>query len=243
MSEDLCFCGSALPQKECHGHIHKHSVVAELYRLQHELDEELERAAREDGAPPPSGPERGNSCSRLFYVSEAEFVQILDFLRRTRTREELLELIAKAKRQWKTLCARDPGMMVTLECRVPLEELLWPSPRQLPFPCLFLEEDGRCAVEQVRPVSCRLHDLGRDPALRLPPPEGGLPRFLFFRWKDRIIFRRPAPLFYFFRLIFADESFVDRVAEADFFRNMLCLDEEAYVRSLVGPVPPEKKPP
>jgi hypothetical protein len=139
--------------------------------------------------------ERFKFCSRLFYVSEAEFVQVLDFLLRSRTREELRDLVAKAKRQWKILCARDPGMMVTLECRVPLEELLWPAPRQLPFPCLFLEQDGRCAIEKVRPVSCRLRDLGPDAAGSPPPLEGGLPRFLFFRWRNRVIFRRPARCF------------------------------------------------
>ncbi len=241
MSEDLCFCGSGLPKKGCHGHIHGRSVVAELYKLQHELDLELRGPAEEFGAGKEDWRDRGDSCSRLFYVSEAEFVQVLDFLLRKRSRERLLEVIAKAKRQWKTLCAEDPGMMVKLECRVPLEELLSPAPRQMPFPCLLLEPDGRCAIEEVRPVSCRLRDLGA-PGRRQNLP-GGLPRFLFFRWKDRILFRRPAPLFYFFRLIFAEMGLVDRVAETDFFRDMLRLDEEAYIRSLVGPEPPEEKPP
>lgn len=251
--ELLCFCGSGKPKAACHGSINENSIVAGLYKLQHRLDEDIEREIRENNLSVPCRKGCCECCSQCFCVSETEFVQVLDYLLTNWTEDNILQTIRKSKSQWDTLNAHYPSCAQKLKGAVLLKDLLQLDKLSLPFPCIFLDENGCCLIYEVRPLACRIYGVGypnlredHKPCAKIPNVfsapdkfvnltkyEEELYHFLFFKYKDEIIIRRPAPLFYFFNLVFQDIGIIGRITETDLYHDMIRCDERMYLERLV----------
>lgn len=157
-------------------------------------------------------------CSRCMCVSETEFACVLEYLLDSLPKEKILEIIRKAKAQLTQLERENPEIFARLKGEVRLRDLLRLDKETLPFDCLFLE-NGKCAIEPARPLKCR-------------DAEGSFYGFMLLRRGDTVIIRRPAPMFYYFSLVFKDENELDTIRDADFFRGITELGERAYIDRL-----------
>ncbi|SHH91357.1 SEC-C motif-containing protein [Sporobacter termitidis DSM 10068] len=206
MSNDTaCFCGSGKKHADCHGHIRCDSLVAKLYRLQ----------AR-------CGAANGSACrsplrSQCFLVSEAEFVQLLDDMLRHWTAEEIRQVVDRSWECRRYLEAERPDIAEKAGGKTTPGELASLNETALPFPCVFLRGED-CAARRVRPLLC----LGCGASID----------FVLLRYKDGVLVRRPAPLFYYFTLIFRDGVLPDNIPDAPFYRDMLTLSEADYIEKL-----------
>lgn len=247
MSENMCLCGSCKPQSECHADINGKSLVAKLYRLQQDIDNEMEKYKNGKFRISPCKEGYCRSCG--FCVSEAEFVQILNYLLRHWSFMDIQKLIEKSHLQWKQLQENDPEYAQKLTGTITIYDLYKMNDRVLPFPCIFLDENGFCKIYPLRPLQCRFHSVGctsdmpsSKPCSDLPQPESdpslnelGLKalQFIFYKYHAQTIIRRPVPLFYYFHLIFKDMTDISSMHEIEFYKNMLQFSEEDYVSYLV----------
>lgn len=235
------------------GQVHERSFVAGLCRLQRELDREIENQTREKHLRPPCGPGCGDCCSRCFCVSETEFALLFGTMVREWPRDGIAAVFAKAEEQWAALNARMPSVAQTLRSPVPLKEMFALNSVTLPFPCLFLDEGDRCRVYAHRPLVCRTYGVAYVGGLFYQKPCGKIPavfsspaefvdltayrrrfrRFLFLKCGGQTIVRRPAPLFYYFHLLYAHKNAVPDRLDVDFCRRLSELEESEYIRTLV----------
>lgn len=240
-------------ESSCRCELNENSIVARLRRLQKKIDAETERVKSEQNLTVPCKEGCSECCSRCFCVSEAEFVLVLHFILNHWTKEEVLQIVSRSKEQWEILNAQNPACAQKLQGEIPLKELLHTDKTILPFPCIFLSGEGSCLIYRVRPLACRINGVAYTslafddkPCPRLPNLFSALDQFvnltafaeeiysfLFLNYGDQVIVRRPAPLFYYFHLIFQDPEMIDKLQEADFYRDMLGLKESDYIKSLV----------
>lgn len=234
--EQACSGGSGVVHNGCQCHMHESSMVARLWRLQQELDGLAGTRAGEQKA----GESRScKACARqCFTVSEAEFVQILDFLLNSGKREALTSAVLTAHARWQLLNAQQPSIARLISGRVLLRDILQLETVTLPFSCLFQREDHTCSIHEVRPIYCRLNGLPAPIRARYEEKRGS---FWLLKTGSRTIIRRPVPLFYYFELIFKSEEPLDfdKVPELDLYRDLLFMSEEDYLRKLAGEGDPE----
>ncbi len=220
--------------------INEKSMAARLIKAQRDIDGL--KPERDEGCD-----DEKNICGgcrrQCFCISETEFALIFDYLTRNISEKDVLEIISRAKAQWEKLKTHCPAVAEMLEGIVTLEELLKTDKITLPFSCVFYSEsDGGCLIYEVRPLICRAYgiglfektvpDCGR--AGRLPDFYRRILSFLFLGNAKGgcVIIRRPAPLFYYFNMIFKNTE-SGKVPEIEFCRDLLCLSEEEYVKKLV----------
>lgn len=253
MENEFCFCGSGKPHADCHDHIHEKSFVAGLYRLQRELDEEIEKQTRDKNLDLPCGTGCGECCSRCFCVSETEFAQIFDAMARHWPKDEIADVFKKSEEQWTMLKTQVPSVAQKLRGPVTLKELFGLDQIELPFPCIFLDENSRCRIYELRPLICRVYGVAyshflfyKKPCSRIPAVysnadefvdltkyEEKIDHYIFLKYEDKIIIRRPVPLFYYFHLLYAEKSSVLENLKIDFCNRLLEREEMEYIQTLV----------
>ena len=244
----LCFCGSGKPYSDCHNYIYENSYVASLYKLQRDIDQEIEKQAKEKEIEIECKRGCCECCSQCFCVSETEFVQILDFMKRERPQNELLGIIEKSKYQWNFLKANDPLIAQKLQSTLTLRELWQLNTISLPFSCIFLDKGHSCTIYKIRPLICRICGVGYSTILFNRPCHKNpdqywidftsfdkrMNNFLFLNDQNKTIIRRPVPLFYYFQLMFQDESMIHQFSETELYKDLLELDQKDYVKKLIG---------
>lgn len=218
--------------------INEKSMASRLIRTQDSMDREKHCACSCDKC-------CGGCQNRCLCVSETEFALILNYIRENFSFEEQKRLIKTAGLHLDLLKAFSAELSEKLEGKISLGELLYMDRYKLPFPCLFFnEQDLSCSIYKVRPLICRAYGLcrseGTNPregdgifdALTEGDFSGGLVSFLFLKTPRGIIIRRPAPLFYYFSLIFGRSGYSE-LPEVDFCHDLLFLDEEEYKSKLI----------
>ena len=89
---DICFCGSGLKVKKCHNGLNEDSLVGNLIKIYYELDsivkEKIDCICQE-GCP--------ECCSDYFYISEEEFLVIMNYMIRNFSEEEINKVKSKAQ--------------------------------------------------------------------------------------------------------------------------------------------------
>jgi Fe-S-cluster containining protein len=253
MINDPCFCGSGKAYDCCHGYIHKNSLIAKLYRFQNEIDQEIDKQKNDNNLSFQCKPGCSECCSQCFCVSETEFVLILDYLIHNWTKEEVLQVIKNAKEQWSSLYLKDPSFTRKLQGTVLLKELFELEKFKLPFPCIFLNSENCCSIYPIRPLACRVYGVGYldllndnkpclnisrifsalDKFVNLTEYEEKVQSFLFFKYGDRVVIRRPTPLFHFFSLIFKNTETIENIIGSKFYQDITGLDENSYIEELV----------
>ena len=237
------------------------SLAEKLFRLQHEIDRETEVQRAENALPFRCKEGCAECCEMCHMVSETEFAQILDSLIRNHKKEDLRRIIETARKQWDLLRTESPVLARLLSGPAALKDLFALRQRKLPFPCLLLDDRQCCSVYEVRPLACRLHGTAFTGPMPDEKPCSLLPQiapacdwyadlssyherilsFFLLRCGDRLIVRRPAPLFYYFYLIFGDAGKAGRAGEEDagnieFCRDLFALSENAYIEKLKASV-------
>jgi Fe-S-cluster containining protein len=229
-------------------------MTARLSHLQKAVDAELEKQGLESGLACACGPGCTECCSKCFCVSETEFVLIFDRMLRTWGAEDILETVRIARSQWRALLTAAPDIAQRLRGRAALKDLYGLGEAALPFPCVFLDGDGRCRVYDVRPLACRIHGVAllnltdnTRPCALLPPLLTAWDRyadltdfaekisaFTFLKYKNGLIVRRPSPLFYYFEILFREGRTPEDIRTSNFFRFQTELCAEDYVRALIA---------
>ncbi len=228
--------------------INEESMAARLIKAQRDIDalkpQRSENRRQQEKS-------CGGCSGRCFCVSEAEYALILDYLTRNLSEDEVFGIISKARAQWESVQTHCPAVAEMLEGIITLEELLKMDEITLPFPCVFYSEgDGGCLVYEVRPLVCRAYGIGcleetergifgkmfsgRVSSGCPPDFYKKLLSFLFFGNAKGgcVIIRRPAPLFYYFNIVFRNTD-PGQLPEIEFCRDLLYLSEKDYINKLV----------
>lgn len=249
--DSLCFCGSGKYFANCHNYINENSYIADLYKLQNDIDLEIEKQEKDNKLKFKCKPGCCECCSQCYCVSETEFIQILDYIKRNWTKEEIEALINKADRQWDTIKEDYSEIAKILQNTVPLKELYQLNRMKMPFPCLFLN-NNMCSIYQVRPLVCRIHGTGYANTVFMNIPCGKnnniyehlenfvnlvtfskrINRFVLLNYYNAIIIRKPAPLFYDFYSFTQNRKLLDNLSEMELYRNLIELDKDHYMNIL-----------
>lgn len=257
---DECFCGSKIKYKRCHSHINENSFIANLYRLQNEIDQEIEKQKGEKKLEFECKKGCIECCSQYFCVSESEFILIFDYIIKNWEMNKVEDIIDKCKEQWWVIKKDYPGFAEILKENITgkdkhdfLKTIMF-NPSKLPFPCVFLDKkDNSCSIYKVRPLICRVHGISiidsnndnepcskiksilenKDRLVNLEKYYDEIFRFIFIKDNDnRVIVRRPFPLFYFFNYVFEDGMIADKFTETLMYNRMISYDEKTYIKNL-----------
>lgn len=253
MEDAFCFCGSGKAYNICHAHVSKASMVAQLYALQNVIDTEIEKQRVEHELSFKCKPGCCECCSKCFFVSETEFVQILDWMIHNWDAEKIYKIIRKAQAQWKTLESEAPETARIINRQTTAKELLESREIIFPFPCIFLDEDGYCSIYSIRPLACRTHGTGIvnlieniRPCSKLPPILSAWDRYanltafgkdmsdlIFLNYDKYSIVRNPLPLLSYFEIVFKDVRTLEDIINSDFYQGLVQLDKKDYVDALI----------
>jgi Fe-S-cluster containining protein len=257
---DLCFCGSQKKYKHCHPSINEKSIIARLYKLYREIDNEIEEQKNKRGLEFNCSKGCSECCSQCFYVSESELVLILEHLKNNWKSADIDNVINRAKEQWSIIQNKDPLFAKQLQLDITGKDLnfymkrLFFSPSKLPFSCLFLDENTKsCSIYQVRPLVCRMHGVSyidstkdntvcsnipsllkvKDKLINLEAYNNDVASFTFLREGRKALLRRPQPLFYFINSIFENVKDLDEYIQTVMYNRATLYSEADYLSDLL----------
>lgn len=159
---DPCFCGSGKKQKKCHPDIHEASLAAEAIRLYALIDKEIEEHYAKNKITPPCQAGCYQCCYDAFLVSPIEIDIIIREMRKW-GKEKVDNVVKKAKEYWEDFKIRYPDKSEYFEAIINSQDVNIVDTmhildiEKLPYPCVFLDENKRCSIYNVRPAVCRLH--------------------------------------------------------------------------------------
>ena len=157
MPNQPCFCGSGKKNKKCHPTIRNGSLIANLYCIYKQLDEET-KGIKEIIC----NPDCCDCCSGYFYISEIEFYAILEFIMRTEPKVYLDSVISNATTQLEQLRLQCPSeyrkLISPIDKFVNINHNCFDDSNIKKYGrCIFLNSnEGKCGIYSVRPIVCRL---------------------------------------------------------------------------------------
>ena len=152
---DRCFCGSGIKYKKCHYRINGESKLANIYRAYNEYN----NACIQKGICNNCRKGCSQCCNDYFFISESEFLQILEEL--IYRKININDYISKAKAVKKHIQEVHPEIIKKLNEFMPksvdnIDESFFKdsiNPPDLPA-CIFLD-NNKCSIYNVRPSICR----------------------------------------------------------------------------------------
>lgn len=152
---DRCFCGSGIKYKKCHYRINGESKLANIYRAYNEYN----NACIQKGICNNCRKGCSQCCNDYFFISESEFLQILEEL--IYRKININDYISKAKAVKKHIEKFHPEIIKKLNKFMPksvdnIDESFFKdsiNPPDLPA-CIFLD-NNKCSIYNVRPSICR----------------------------------------------------------------------------------------
>lgn len=156
---DRCFCGSGIKYKKCHYRINGESKLANIYRAYNEYN----NACIQKGICNNCRKGCSQCCNDYFFISESEFLQILEEL--IYRKININDYISKAKAVKKHIEKVHPEIIKKLNEFMPksvdnIDESFFKdsiNPPDLPA-CIFLD-NNKCSIYNVRPSICRGYGL------------------------------------------------------------------------------------
>lgn len=236
---DECFCGSGKKYRYCHNGINIDSIFARLYRFYLTFGIEIENGKREQQ--PGCKCDRGCSgcCANCFSISESEFVSIIDYIKRNWDTSKANGIIRGCKEQAETIREKYPQLYQSLEEYLDVKSIeclfynYFHSPFKFPFPCIFLDNESKsCMIYEVRPLMCRLQEVSNaDKDLQQYKDE--IFSFILLRSKNKVIIRKPFPIFYFFNRIFEEISDMDIFTKTFMYNRITLFTEKKLIEDLL----------
>lgn len=153
---DICFCGSGLKVKKCHNGLNEDSLVGNLIKIYYELDsivkEKIDCICQEGCS---------ECCSDYFYISEEEFLVIMNYMIRNFSEEEINKVKSKAQEYIMNIKENYTSEYEKLNTVIKVNEkvnyeMLITREGNLKIPCVFLNE-GKCSIYEIRPFICRFY--------------------------------------------------------------------------------------
>ncbi|MGF7105696.1 Fe-S-cluster containining protein [Lachnospiraceae bacterium PH1-22] len=155
---DLCFCGSGKKYKKCHMPIKEKSKLAKMHKVNMEYDDYVEA----NGLKGKCLEKCNVCCSDYFYVSELEFLLILERLL-SKGISCVDDYIDKARKYENEFKVKFPKEYEKLDKVMPpvdnySNEYFYDGDiSNTGLGCVCLGEDGLCEIYENRPVVCRLY--------------------------------------------------------------------------------------
>ena len=160
---DPCFCGSGKKYKKCHPDINPDSLIADLIRFYQKMDSRI-LEGKANGKCNTCKESCNTCCNHYFAVSSTEFDYITYEYTKRYGVKKWQELLTKAKVKWekfrehnKETAAYEEDMREggkdVFDCTVKAVSKC--NTTHEDSPCLFLNEDGKCSIYDIRPFICR----------------------------------------------------------------------------------------
>lgn len=220
---DKCFCGSGKKVKKCHSTVKSDSKLAEMYNKYIEFDKKVEN----DGLKAMCPKNCSSCCNDFFFISENEFLLILDSLLRKGGKSLVRSYIDKAKEYQEYLGKFYPNILNDLDSYMPSMENISDAKNYFNdnynwdrnLSCIFLE-NGRCSIYEDRPHICRLYGVCQTCEI-INNDSRNFEEAKELVWTEttvgeRTIMKRPYPLFYYFSFFLNDmyyETMMKKLSE------------------------------
>lgn len=214
---DRCFCGSGKKYKKCHYRINADSKLARIYSCINEFD----KYCQENGIVNNCVVNCSKCCHDFFFISEMEFLVILEYL--TYNNIDIEQYITKADSVKRDIQTKYPILMERINEYMPANENSTLdnrffddtiNPRDL-LPCIFLNKENKCSVYEVRPSVCRGYgstetceiignfscESREEVNLHIEISaivKDSTEKIILKKRTDKVIVKRPYPLFYWF---------------------------------------------
>ncbi|MCB6916224.1 YkgJ family cysteine cluster protein [Enterococcus avium] len=235
---DPCFCGSGKKTKKCHSSIKENTKLADICIANVSFDrkvnqEKIQANCRENCSA---------CCSDFFFVSENEFLLILDGLERKGGKKLIDNYIQKALEYQSYLMEKYPETLKALDSFMPQgtpnesksyfnDNFDWDRSK----PCIFLES-GKCTIYENRPLICRTYGVCDTCEIICNPTrhfeeEKKLLEGMMLNG-DEVILKRPYPLFYYFSYFLREEYFDQVMTKLSLIRTLPEYQYTNYYRDL-----------
>lgn len=212
---EKCFCGSGKKLKKCHSTVENNSKLADMYVKYAQFDSKVEK----DGLKARCPKMCSSCCNDFFFISENEFLLILDSLLRKGGKTLVNSYIEKANEYQDYLMKHYPNIMRDLDSYMPdgkdvvevrayfNDNYNW----NRSVSCIFLE-NGRCSIYEERPHICRIYGVCQTCEI-INNKEIHFEEENELIWTEmivgeRTIMKRPYPLFYYFSF-FMNSTYYD----------------------------------
>lgn len=160
---DECFCGSGKKVKKCHAEFNENSRAANVLSLYNNIKRAIDRHYEVTGYKYPCREGCSECCYDYFPISDIEF-DLITLEMGNWNSEEIDDISKKTKIYWDKMMSINPEYTDNLE-----QMLIGRNSEQAifkdiqftfggkEFPCLFLDERGKCKVCNSRPFMCRMY--------------------------------------------------------------------------------------
>lgn len=215
---DKCFCGSGKKTKKCHYTVKETSKLAEIYKANVNFDLKVKNSNIHANCPVNCS----SCCNDFFFVSENEFLLILDSIQRKGGKTLIETYQQKAEEYQSYLEVYYPDIMNMLDSFMPQgnredtriyfnDQFQWDRSKS----CIFLE-NGKCTIYEDRPHICRMYGVCQCcPIINNEPyhfqEEVDLALTDLIKG-ERAILKRPYPLFYYFSF-FLKQPYYDSIMQ------------------------------
>lgn len=203
---DKCFCGSGKKVKKCHSTVNENSKLASIYVANINFDKYVDQEKISASCPKNCSA----CCSDFFFVSENEFLLILDSLLRKGGIALVQKYIKKSIEYHQYLESEFPEILSNLDILMPSynsslsessvffnDNYNWDRSKK----CIFLE-NGRCSIYTDRPHICRMYGVCATCEIVGNPNRKFSESMELAKTDiiegDKSILKRPYPLFYYF---------------------------------------------
>ena len=163
---DKCFCESGKKYKKCHYGIEERSIAGELIKFYNELDGKIEKEIEDKSLNVLCGQGCSECCTDYFTITEVEFAVIMDYLKRQKGVEYILNIISKGLMMKNKFKENYPEFYEQLEVdttgysnEMNIKTNINNMPSKQGFKCIFLNEQNECSIYKVRPIICRGHGI------------------------------------------------------------------------------------
>lgn len=225
---EKCFCGSGRKYKNCHYRINGESKLSNIYRKIYEYD----KYCNEHGLCNMCDKNCSKCCSDYFYVDEMEFLTILEYM--IHNKFDIDKYIEKAILYEDDLRRKHPEIIEKLDSTMPvsnhtIDQRYWDdteNPDDL-LPCIFLNDNKKCSIYDVRPIVCRgfgtteqCELIGNEKLEFLENQE--LVKeigVVTSKVKKGVVVKRPYPLFYWFSFFMNPQNYDITMRKLNVFKG------------------------
>lgn len=225
MSEK-CFCGSGKKKKKCHPYVIKNSKLADIYLAYQNFDKKVYKEHIAASCPN----DCCECCYDFFFISENEFLTILDYLMVQGNYQIFME---KAKNYADFIKKHYPNIHKDIDCYMETmnnenfdakyfnDNYFW----KRDIPCIFLK-NGKCAIYEVRPAVCRGYGVCQycskinNNLNILKEQDRMIETTTYIKNETTRILKRAYPIYYFFSYFLSDKYFKTTLIKLNYIRNL-----------------------
>lgn len=237
---DKCFCGSGKKVKKCHFTVKENSKLASIYIANSDFDKHVNEENIRANCPK----ECSACCSDFFYITENEFLLILDGLLKKGGSTLVNKYIDRANEYHQYLADYFPEIINGLDEYMPKSDSIsgvqkyfndnygWNRSRN----CIFLE-NGKCSIYEDRPHICRMYGVCSTCEILSNPEREFLEATKLIQTQiimgSKPIIKRPYPLFYYFSFFLNEKYYETMMKKLSMIRSQNDLSYAKFTESIM----------